>query len=52
MLGTHYLCTCLLKIKLVFELYVAVKASNFVWKFTDKFSGGLCLDFVRSLTAS
>ena len=28
------------------------KASNFVGRFTDKFSKGLCLDFVCSIMAS
>ena len=33
-------------------LVIAVKASNFVGRFADKFSRGLCLDFVRSVMAS
>ena len=31
---------------------LAVKASTFVWRLADRFSRGLCLDFVRSLMAS
>ena len=31
---------------------IAMKASNFVWRFADESSRGLCLDFVRSLMAS
>ena len=30
-------------------LLIAVKASNFAWRFANKFYTSLCLDFVRSV---
>jgi len=33
-------------------LLIAVKVSNFAWRFADKFYTSLCLDFVRSVMAS
>ena len=33
-------------------LLIAVKASNFAWRFADKFYTSLCLNFVRSIMAS
>ena len=43
--------TIALKIELVF-LLIAMKASNFAWRFANKFYTSLCLDFVRSVMAS
>ena len=42
--------TIALKIELVF-LWIAMKASNFAWRFANKLYTSLCLNFVHSIMA-
>jgi len=43
-----HVCT---KNRTSFFLLIAMKVSNFAWRFANKFYTSLCLDFVRSVLA-